>query len=571
MKKQWQINKKAPKAFLNKFPEYSKLTLQLLWDRELKTQKKIDEFFNINYDLHDPFLMKDMEKAIKRIEKAKKEKVAIFADYDADGICGATIIVEVLKLFKIKPSIYIPNRNIEGYGLSLKAVELLAKKNVKLIITTDCGVTDFEEVKLAKKLGIDVLIFDHHEIPKQLPRALAIINPKQKDCKYPFKFLSGAGVAFKLAQAVAHIKKIDSNWEKWLLDLVAISTAADSMPLYGENRILMKYGLIVLSQTKRIGLKVLMEIAKVKPKYDPETLETNLTTHTLGFILGPRINAASRMSHGKLAFQLINSSNKKESRKVAQILEKKNQERQQLTRKIFNEAKQRVSKNKKVIFEGDKNWPAGIAGLIAQKLKDEFYLPAFIFQKLPDFCAGSVRSISNINVVKVMEKCKGVLIEFGGHPVAAGFKLLEKNIDKFRELLEKEIKKELKGKKLISILEIDAEMALKDFNFRTFKEIQKFAPFESSSEITKNGKRNNIPIFLLNGLKVLKIRKVGSNGGHLKMYLEKNNKRFNAIGFNLGDFCGKINTGDKINIVFELINNKWNGSEELQLKIIDLK
>jgi len=344
----------------------------------------------------------------------------------------------------------------------------------------------------------------------------------------------------------------------------------DSMPLYGENRTLMKYGLIVLSQTKRIGLKALMEIAKVKPKYNSQTLETNLTTHTLGFILGPRINAASRMSHGKLAFELINSSNEKESRKIVQILEKKNQERQQLTRKIFNEAKQRVSKNKKVIFEGDENWPAGIAGLIAQKLKDEFYLPAFIFQKLPDFCVGSVRSISDVNVVKIMEKCKDVLIEFGGHPVAAGFKILEKNIDKFKELLEKEIKKELKGKKLISILEIDAEMTLKDFNFRMFEEIQRFAPFEYGFD-TKNGKRNNIPIFLLNGLKVLSIRKVGSNGGHLKMYLEKDNKKFDAIGFNLGDFCGKINTGDKINIVFELINNKWNGSEELQLKIIDLK
>jgi len=570
MKKQWKLNKEAPMVFLNKFPEYSKLTLQLLWDRGLDTQKKIDEFFSPDYDqdLHDPFLLKDLKKAIKRIEKVGKEKVALFADYDADGVCGGTIIVEVLKLFKIKPSVYIPNRNLEGYGLNLNAIKKLHNEGIKLIITTDCGITDFKEVQLANKLGIDVLIFDHHEVPEKIPKALAVVNPKQKDCKYPFKFLSGAGVAFKLAQAVAILKGLDSSWEKWLLDLVAISIATDAMPLLGENRTLMKYGLIVLSKTKRIGLVALMEKARINPVCNSHTLKTNLSVETLGFVIGPRINAASRMDHGDLAFKLLNSNNKEKAKEISEKLERQNKQRQQLMKKIFEQARKRVlhGSNKKFILEGDKDWLAGLAGLVAQKLKDEFYLPVFIFQVLPNFCTGSVRSMQEIDVVKVMDRCKSVLFEFGGHPVAAGFKILEKDIDKFRELLDKNIS----DKKLSSILEIDVEANIKDLNFRVFEEIQRFAPFECGFS-TKIKNRNSAPLFLLKEISVLSIRKVGSNGGHLKMYLEKNGKKFDAIGFNLGDFCGKINTGDKIDIVFELITNEWNGSKELQLKIIDLK
>ena len=260
MKKIWKLNKKAPKAFLNKFPEYSRITLQLLWDRGLKTQKAIDEFFNPDYDedLHDPFLLKDVKKSIKRIEKAgkNKEKVAIFADYDADGVCGATILTEILKIYKIKPEIYIPDRNLEGYGLNIDAVKEISKKGVSLIITIDCGITDFEEIRLANELSMDVIVVDHHEIPKKIPLAFAIINPKQRTDKYPSKFLSGTGVAFKIAQAVARNNKLSTSWEKWLLDLVAISTITDSMMLLGENRSLVKYGLIVLSQTKRPGLEV---------------------------------------------------------------------------------------------------------------------------------------------------------------------------------------------------------------------------------------------------------------------------------------------------------------------------
>jgi len=565
MQKQWKINKKAPKEFLEKFPEYSKLTLQLLWDRELKTQKAIDEFFNPDYDedLHNPFLLKDIRKTIKRIERAakNKEKVAIFADYDADGVCGATILTEILKVFKINPDIYIPDRNKEGYGLNLKAVERTAKKGTNLIITIDCGVTDFDEIKLANKLGVDVIIIDHHEIPKKLPSAFAIINPKQKTCKYPFKHLSATGVAFKLAQAVTKIKDIPSSWGKWLLDLVAVATVADSMLLLGENRTLVKYGLIVLSQTKRIGLEELMKKARVK--------KTNLNTYILGFILVPRINAASRVARAITAYKLLITSNREEAEKMAQVLEEKNQERQQVVNRIIIEARQKVLKylrKKRIIIEGNEKWLAGVAGLIAQKLREEFWRPCFVYHKAKNFSVGSGRSIPGFNLVKALFQCRRVLEEFGGHAQAAGFTVLNKNLDKFQDLLEKVAFKKIKKKDLIPFLKIDAEIQVEDLNWPVFEEIQRFAPF---------GQGNPSPLFLLKELKISETRSVGFNNNHLKLSLEKQTKkgikRFKAIGFGLTGFCDRIKTGDRIDTVFELIADEWNGTKELQLKIIDLK
>lgn len=569
MEKIWKVNKKAPKSFLNKFPEYSKITLQLLWDRGLRTQKAIDEFFNPDYneDLHDPFLLKDVRKTIKRIEEAskKREKVAIFADYDADGVCGATILNEILKIFKIKPDIYIPDRNREGYGLNLDSIKEIANKGIGLVLTIDCGVTDLEEIELANKLGIDVLVVDHHEIPKKLPSAFAIINPKQKTCKYPFKQLSAAGVAFKVAQAVARIKKIPISWEKWLLDLVAISTVGDSMLLLGENRTLVTYGLIVLSQTKRIGLEALMEKARIKPAFNPQTLGTNLTSCTLGFVLVPRINAASRVDHGLTAYNLLIASNKDKANKIADELEKKNKERQKTVEKILVEARQNVLRHlgkKKVIIEGDENWIAGVAGLVAQKLTDEFWRPSFIYQKLKDFIAGSTRGIPGFNVVSALYQCKKFLKEFGGHPGAAGFKISNNNLNNFKNCLEETAFKQIKKRDLIPRLYIDAEVEIKDLTWIFFKEICSFAPF---------GEGNRAPLFLLKKLIISEIKTVGSNGNHLKIFFEKGDKKFKAIGFGLADFHGKIKTGDKADVVFELISNEWNGTKELQLKIADIK
>jgi single-stranded-DNA-specific exonuclease len=565
MQKVWKINKPAPKGFLEKFPEFSKLTLQLLWDRKLKTQKAIDEFFSPDYDqdLHDPFLLKDVKKTIKRLEKAEKnnEKVAIFTDYDADGICGGIMLHEILEVYNIKPEVYIPDRNLEGYGLNLKAVEDIAKKQITLVLTVDCGITDVEEVELANKLGIDVIIVDHHEVPKKIPKAYAIINPKQKKCKYPFKDLSGTGVAFKLLQAVRITKKLPVSWEKWLLDLVAISTVTDSMLLFGENRTLVKYGLIVLSQTRRLGLKVLMEKARVIG---------NLTTYTIGFVLGPRINAASRVDHGIVAFKLLLTKNRAEADKLSQQLENRNQERQHHMEKIIKEARERVknSLNKsKIIFEGDETWTSGLVGLVAQKLRDEFWRPAFICQLSKNHAVCSARGgVAGFDVIKALDECKNLLDEYGGHPYAGAFRADVKNLEKIKRILEKVAEKRLKKDDMVAFLNIDAEMIVDDLNWRIFDEIQKFEPF---------GGDNSKPLFLLRDLKIIGMRNVGSKENHLKLSLEKEaesgNKKFGAIGFNLVDSCDKIELGDKVDIVFEMLSNEWNGNKELQLKIADFK
>ena len=577
MNKIWKINEKPPKEFFEQFPEYSRLTIQLLWDRNLKTQKAIDEFFNPDYDedLHDPFLMKGMGEVVKRIKKAlaNKEKITIFGDYDADGVCGTAILVETIKALGTEPSIYIPDRDKEGYGLNLKAVKEVASRGTKLIITIDCGITDFEEIELANSLGVDVVIVDHHEAPEKVPNAVAFIDPRQKTEKYPFRELAAGGVAFKLAQALTKLKvksqklKVADGWEKWLLDLAAIATVADSMPIIGENRTIVKYGLVVLAQTKRIGLRELMKIARIEPVVDLKLLLTNLDTYTIGFIIGPRLNAAGRMGHANTTYELLTTSDPKEAESLAKKINDKNQERQRLTDKILKEIETKMDIEKeKIIFEGSKDWPIGIVGLIAGRLRDKYFRPAIIFQKTEAIIRGSVRSIDSFNIIEAMSECKELFENFGGHPGAAGFTISNNNLIKFKEKIVAIANKKIKENDLIPELKIDIEMEPKELNFNVFDELRDFAPF---------GESNEAPLFLMRGFKVLEVKIVGNNGTHLKMRLEKDGeggtKRIWAIGFGLADFCANIKVGDKVDIVFELIANEWNGTKELQLKIMDLR
>jgi len=565
---QWEINKKSPKKFLEQFPEYSRLTLQLLWDRNLKSQKQIDEFFSPDYcqDLYDPFLMKGVKKTVKRIKKAlkNKEKIVIFGDFDADGVCSCAIMSNVLKLLGACLEIYIPDRNKEGYGLNKKAIQKLYSKGIKLIITVDCGSTDFEEIKLANKLGIDTIIVDHHLMPNKAPLAYSIVNPKQKGENYPFKYLAAVGVVFKVAQALLRDIKNQAKegWEKWLLDLVAIATVTDSMPLIGENRTLVKYGLVVLAKTKRPGLKKLMEISGIKPFVDSD-LVTNLNVYTLGYVIGPRLNAAGRMGNANLAYDLLVVKSKKKAEELAQKLDIKNKERQKLTREIVKEVDDRIKIGKnKLIFEGDKKWHMGIVGIIASRLLDKYFKPVVLFQKLKEKSKGSARSIPGFNIVEAFSECKDFLEDYGGHPQAAGFTVKNENLDKFKEKLFKIANKKIRKKTLIPKLKIDSELKPEELNFNLYKEIERFSPF---------GKENFRPLFLMRDCQILYLKKVGKNNDHLKIYLMKNKKKFKAIGFNLGHFCDKVKKEDKIDIVFELITNEWNGTKELELKIIDLK
>jgi len=576
----WQVRPKAPSAFLKQFPKFSSLIVQLLYNRDLKTQKQIDEFFNSDFqtDIHDPFLLKGMDKAVKRIKEAieKQEKITVYGDFDADGICSSTIIYLTLKELGIKNiNTYIPNREKENHGLNNKSIKSLAKKGTKLIITVDCASSDSEEVDLANSLGVDIIITDHHMFGKKIPNAVAIVNPCQKGDKYPFKGLAGAGVAYKLACALL---PLEDPFKKWLLDLTALATVADVMPIVGENRTLVKYGLGVLAQTKWLGLKELMKVSKVIPEIIENPLNgkaplTNLDFYTLGFVLGPRLNAASRVDHADGAFNLLISKNKKEAKGLAQKINQNNSLRQSITEKLIKEIeiilKGKFSNGEypKFIIEGNPNWPVGLIGLMAGKIADKYGCPTIVYNQKGNLINASCRSVPQFNLIKAFDKCADLFINYGGHKVAAGFMMKQSKLDQFKNIFNKIVEKELKDQESTIVLKIDTELFLEDINWSNYDMIQKFAPF---------GKDNYAPKFLTKNLEIYSLRTVGNGNKHLKMELMifgKNGKakKFNAIAFGLGGKEPLLKKGNLVNIVFEIIVNEWNGRRDLEMKIIDLK
>jgi len=590
----WQLKPKAPSAFLKKFPEYSLLITQLLYNRGLKTQQQIDEFFNPDFqeDFHSPFLLKGMKKAVKRIQEAitGQEKIVIYGDFDADGVCAVAILFLTLKaLGNKKPQVYIPNRDKEGHGLNKEAVEILAQDGVKLIITVDCASTDLDEVDLANSLGIKIIITDHHQVGDKLPKAVALINPHQKGDKYPFKNLSGAAVAYKLACALiwechsqkgngAPLNNQTNSLKKWLLDLVALATVADVMPIISENRTLVKYGLGVLAQTKWLGLQELMKVAQVTPQVTPslngEAPATNLNAHTLGYVLGPRLNAASRIDHANRAWQLLVAEDRKEAASLAGQLNQNNLTRQSLTDKIIKEIKDRLEKKfsqeakPKLIFEGSPDWSVGIIGLAAGKIADKYCRPTVIYQEKEKMIYASCRTIPQFDLMKPIEKCADFLDDFGGHKEAAGFRMKKEKLNQVKKIFNQMAEEKLKDEELIPYLDIDAELSLEEISWQNYDQIQRFAPF---------GRANSEPRFLAEDLEISHLRIVGNNGRHLKMELvifdedSASAKNFKAIGFGLGEWEHKLKKGDLIDVVFEFIVDEWNGRRDLQMKIIDLK
>ncbi len=576
----WQIAKPISEEFKNKFPEIDPVVLQLLWNRGIKTQEQIDEFLYPDYgqDIHDPFLFLDMEKAVERILEAvkNKEKIVVHGDYDTDGVCSALIMVSTLEALGADVAVYLPHREIEGYGLNVQTVEELGKNKVNLIITTDCGISNRKEIKRAKELGMEVIVTDHHAEPQVLPEdALAIVDPQLKREKYPFRELSGAGVAFKVVQAILKNYKLQITnykidveaFEKWLLDLVAIATVADIMPIVGENRTLVKYGLIVLNKTRRIGLKKLIESAGLnKNKW--------LDARNIGFQIGPRLNAAGRVNHANQAYQLLKTQDESEAQKLAEVLNKTNEERQKLSDEITAKAKEQIGKatKEKILFAIGEDWPLGIVGLVAGKIVDEYWRPTFVMTLREGKIEGSGRSIPGFDITMTLHEVKDFFSRYGGHVGACGFTLKDKNdLENFKKALCQVAEKRLVGVELEPILEVDAEVKLKKINWELFELLEKFAPF---------GKGNERPRYLARDLVVEKIEAVGQNGNHLRLMLSQINESTNGgkaknvkkfIGFCFGDWCQKLKVGDKVDVVFEIDANEWNGNRELQLKIIDLK
>lgn len=590
--KQWTLKERAPQEFRNQFPEFSALVADLLWQRGLRTQEQIDEFFSPDYeqDLHDPFLFKDMDKAVVRIMGAleKKDRVTVYGDYDTDGVCGSTILYNTLKALggeDFPVFVYIPDRAKEGYGLNMKALGEIENDGTRLIITVDCGTTNVSEVAYAQEKGIDVIVTDHHQVLEESPPAHAFVNAHQKEDTYPFKHLAGTGVAFKVAcallervregcltplggplQGVSDTPTVPSTgWEKWFLDLVALATIADMMPLLGENRTLVRWGLYVLAQQHRLGLRELMKVARITPVVDTEKQTSNISPVAVGFTLAPRLNAAGRMDHANNAFYLLNTKDSEIARDIAVQLEKTNKLRQNTVKKIVSEAveRQKEWEAAPVIFVGSKGWGVGVLGLVAGKLVDRFGKPAFVYEDQEGTIVGSARSPQGLNLVEAMESAKEHLIRFGGHPQAGGFSATLENAGRAKNALEEYAKKVYaKGIPPPQLL-LDAEVHAQDLTWQVLDELAQFEPF---------GMANNRPYLLIRGMKVEEMRGIGKEKNHALFRLcDTEGKCWKALAFRSADREDIPQVGAIIDVVFELDVDEWNGNRELMMKVVDFK
>jgi single-stranded-DNA-specific exonuclease len=569
MNKQWIVAEPYPAEFGKNFPHLSPVALQLLWNRGVRGEKEIDEFLTADFGRHvyDPFLFRDMKKAVERIFATidKKENICVFGDFDADGVDAAIILCTTLRLYGVSPRVYIPHRETEGYGLNIGAIEYLAKEGDKLIITCDCGISNPAEINFAAEKGIDVIVTDHHAEPKVLPdKAVALIHPKLAGENYPCKNLSGGAVAFKVAQALLQTRpplpaKETENFLKRLTELAAISLVADMVPLLGEARTLTKYGLIVLNKTTRLGLKKLIEVAGSAPG--------RIDARAIGFQIAPRINAAGRMDHANAAFALLDASDAESAVRLAIALNATNDERRKATDTLVAEAREEIVRTEQedapVIILYNEHWPIGLRGLAAGKIVEEYNRPAFVFsKKADDELVGSARSIPAVNVILAMQKMPDVFLRFGGHPGAAGMSIAPEKFEEFKSRFSAIVKEELKGKDLTPSISIDAELTIADLNWDIYGDIERFAPY---------GVGNPKPCFVARGLTVASAEAIGKDGKHLRLSVcGSKGERRKCIAFRFGELSAELQSGDKIDAVFELENNEWNGRNELQLNITDL-
>ena len=548
----WQLLPQAPDEYL-RAANLPPIIAQLLYNRGVHLGE-IEPFLLADYRLGgNPFLLPDMSQAVNRIYKAllTGEKIAIYGDFDADGITATASLTEGLSWLGGKVTPYIPHRLREGHGLKLPALEKLHSQGVGLIITVDCGVTSITEAKQAQEMELDVIITDHHVPSVTLPRAIAVIDAKRKDSQYPFSELAGVGVAFKLLQALLYKDGREKRLVE-LLDLVALGTVTDLVPLVGENRYLVKEGLKVLNNTQRIGLQELIKLARLKLG--------ELNTKHISKALGPRLNAASRMDDATTSYRLVTTRSPEEVHALAQELDARNAERQKLTDEMLRKAKERLAHRlyPPLLIEGHEGYPVGVIGLVAGKLVDEFHKPAIILNLGPELCRGSARSIPEFNVAEALEECQDLLITFGGHPLAAGFTVKQQNLARLEERLMSLAKTQLSHLDLCPQLVIDAEVPLSAFAGDAFNLIQQLEPF---------GQGNSNPTFLTRQVEVIECRNFGNQDKHLELKLKQGNITWRAVDFNSQKTQEEIPS--YLDIVYTIEKSFWNGEQVLRLNLRD--
>jgi len=563
----WEIIPQADYRLINQLSEQlglDKNLTNILINRGITTFEMARNFFRPNLsNLHDPFLMKDMQKAVERIDKAirSNEKILIYGDYDVDGTTSVAMMYKFLVHWHKNIGYYIPDRYSEGYGISTKGIDYAADNEFKLVIALDCGIKSNEKIDYSNQRGVDFIICDHHNSGDTIPNALAVLDPKRPDCDYPYKELSGCGVGFKLLQAYSQFANIDETFVMRYVDFVAVSIASDIVPITGENRILMHYGLEKLNTDPHMGLKAIIEISDLIPG--------KIEVSDIVFRIGPRINAAGRIESGQTAVNLLVSDNLNIAREISQHIDADNTTRKEIDREITNEAsnlfslsKDMTEKNSIVLF--NPNWHRGVVGIVASRMVEQFHRPTIILTRSNDMITGSARSISDFSLYDAISGCADLLDTYGGHTFAAGLTLKEENLQKFIERFEEVVANTIQPYHTAQKVVYDAQISISDITPKFWAQLKAFRPF---------GSGNMAPVFVSRNVTGIG-QCVGKTGSHLKMTLnnvENPQIQFPAIGFNLSQHSQKILNKTPVDISFTLVENEYRGKYTIQLNIKDIK
>lgn len=524
----------------------------LVYQRGIKTEEALRDFLEPSLDqLHDPYELHDMDKAVTRIRQAIEnyEQILIYGDYDADGMTSASIVKEALEQLGAECQVYLPNRFTDGYGPNASVYKyFIENQGISLIVTVDNGVAGHEAIELAQSMEVDVIVTDHHSMPEVLPDAYAIVHPEHPEAEYPFKHLAGCGVAFKLATALLEEVQVE------LLDLVAIGTIADMVSLTGENRILVKYGLSVLKNTQRIGLQELFKIAGIQ--------ENEVDEETVGFQIAPRLNALGRLDDPNPAIELLTGFDEEEARDIALMINQKNEERKEIVQKIYDEAKTMVDLNKPVQVLAGEGWNPGVLGIVAGRLLEELHQPVIVLNIENGLAKGSARSIEAVDIFEALDPHRDLFVAFGGHAGAAGMTLEASKLEALSQVLVAYIEDNQVDLSTKNELFLDEELSLPDLTLETLKNFEKLAPF---------GMDNKKPVFYLKDFKVENARTMGAGNTHLKLKISQANVAFEVVAFGLGNLATEFSQTKNLELAVTLSVNKWNGQTSLQLMLVDAR
>ncbi|MEE8418636.1 MAG: single-stranded-DNA-specific exonuclease RecJ [Dehalococcoidales bacterium] len=553
----WNLLPPIPDGNIFRALDFSPLVLQLLYNRGLTEPDQMTAFVDADESLSgDPNLLPGMHQAVARLYQAmlSNETIAVYGDFDTDGTTATALLVQGLALLKCRAIPYIPHRMTEGYGLKTAALEKLQQEGVSLVVTVDCGITAVDQVKKAAKAGLDIIITDHHTPqPDEIPPACAVINPKLSGSDYPFVELAGVGVALKLLQALFRSLGKEKQLSV-LFDLVALGTIADMVPLLGENRYLVKQGLKLLSDSPRLGIREMVVQSGLK--------SSGIDSQNVSWTLAPRLNAAGRLEHAMGSYRLLMTDSEEEAESLAKWLEQKNAERQKLTARSLEKAREQVlaQGDAPILIASDGDFLAGIVGLVAGRLSEEFYRPVIVLRTTENLSGGSCRSIPEFDIIAALNQCSHLLTHFGGHARAAGLSLYTRDLPRLKEELITLAATGLDGVDLRPRINIDAEVLLPDMAGDTFSSIQQLAPF---------GQGNPAPTFISRGVEVLDCRTMGNGGNHLRMKLKQAGSQWDAVGFGLASYLPDMSK--HIDIVYNLEIDRWKGQEKLRLNLADFR